>query len=192
MSATASPFGLRPVSHPSGTIRQNQQPKGIASGYATSLYNGTPIKRTTDGTLIATATGADTTIGVFNGCQFSASGKYFVLPYWPASQTYDSNGPMIAYFTDDPDVTYEAQADGAMNSTTIGEGINLANASQGSTYTGQSTQALNHTTTGATAATFRVEGLAPYPGNAWADEDAVLGAFPIIRVKISTYQGQIA
>lgn len=188
MSATSQPVGLQPVFHPSGTIRQDSQINGVASGYATALYSGTPVKRTTDGTLIAVATGADSAIGVFMGCEFTSAGNRFILPYWPASQTYDSNTnePMIAYFTSDPNIIYEGQADGTLAATTIGEGINLANASQGSVYTGQSTQALNHTTTGATAATFEVLNLAPYPDNAWGD------AFTKVRVKISTYQGQVA
>lgn len=185
MSATAAPTGLVPVYHPSGTIRIENQVDGVASAYGTALYTGTPVKRTTDGTLVAVGTGADVCIGVFQGCQFTSSGKRFVLPYFPASQTYDA-GSMIAYFTMDPHIIYEGQASATMAATTIGEGINLANTSQGSTYTGFSTQALNATTTGTTAATFQVLNLAPYPNNAWGD------AYPIIRVKISTYQGQVA
>ena len=185
MSATASPFGLRPVSHPSGTIRLSQLAGGVASAYGTALYTNTPIKRHTDGTLIATATGADETIGVFAGCEFSSSGKRFVLPYWPAAQTYDA-GTMIAYYTSDPHITYEAQADGSIALTANGESINLANTSQGSVYTGQSTQALTATTTGASAGTFQIVNLAPYDDNAWGD------AYTILRVKISTYQGVVA
>lgn len=185
MSSTSSPFGLRPVSHPSGTIRLDQMAGGVASAYGTAIYTNTPIKRHTDGTLIPSATGADEAIGVFAGCEFTSSGKRFVLPYWPASQTYDA-GSMIAYYTSDPNITYEAQADGAVALTENGESINLANTSQGSTYTGQSTQALTATTTGASAGTFQIIGLAPYDDNAWGD------AYTILRVKISTYQGVIA
>lgn len=192
---TLAPIGLQPVAHPSGTIRTDQQTNGVASGYASNLFSGTPVKRTTDGTLIATATGADTTIGIFMGCEFASAGKRFILPYWPANQTYDAdqNDPMIAYFTSDADIIYEGQANGTVNQSANGEGINLNDSSaSGSTFTGQSQQALNHTTTGATAATFQVIGLAPYPNNAWSDVDATLGAFPMLRVKISTYQGQVA
>jgi len=186
MSSTNSPYGLRPVSHPSGTIRQVQQLSGIASGYATALYTGTPIKPTTDGTIIATGTGADSTMGVFQGCQFASAGKYFVLPYWPASQTYDSTSPMYAYYASDKEITYEAQCDGAVAATKNFETINLANTSQGSTYTGQSTQALTATTTGASAGTFQVVGLAPYEDNAWGD------AYTQVRVRISTYSVPVA
>ena len=185
MSSTATPFGVRPVSHPSGTVRLDQLAGGVAAAYGTALYTNTPIKRHTDGTLIAVGTGADVTIGVFAGCEFTASSKRFVLPYWPAAQTYDA-GTMIAYYTSDVNITYEAQADGAVALTANGESINLANTSQGSVYTGQSTQALTATTTGATAGTYQIIGLAPYDDNAWGD------TYTILRVKISSYQGVVA
>jgi hypothetical protein len=186
MSATNAPFGVRPSSHPSGVIRQEERINGIASGYSTALYTGTPIKNTTDGTLVATATGADSTIGSFQGCEFNSAGKRFVLPYWPASQTYDSDGTMVAYFTADKNITYEGQCDGSVAMTALWEGINLVDASTGSTYTGYSSQRLNHTTTGATTATWTVTGLGEDVFNAWGD------AFTIVRVMIQTYQAAIA
>lgn len=192
MSSTSAPFGLRPVYHPSGVIRQEQLLSGIVSGYGTAIYTGTPVKFDTNGTLIPCSTGADVCIGVFQGCEFSASGKYFVLPYWPAAQTYDTpagNGqvnPMWAFYTSDPQIIYEGQADGSIAQTANGESINLANTSQGSTYTGQSTQALNHTTTGSSAGTFQVVNVAPYEDNTWGD------TYTIVRVKISSYQGPVA
>lgn len=185
MSSTNQAQGLSPVSHPSGIIRQETVTDAIASGYATSLFTGTPIKRTTDGTLVAVATGADSAIGVFQGCQYTSNGKRFISAYWPASTTYDA-GTLLASFTSDPGIIYEGQANGPVAASAVGEGINLADASAGSTFTGISSQRLNATTTGATAATFQVLGLAPYPDNAWGD------AFTKVRVKISTYQGQVA
>lgn len=185
MTTTASPFGLRPVSHPSGTVRMDQLTDGVLSTYGTSIYTNTPIKRDTNGTLIPCGTGADVCIGVFAGCEYTTSGKRFVVPYWLAGQTYDA-GSMIAYYTSDVNITYEAQADGSIASTKNGESINLANTSQGSTYTGQSTQALTATTTGATAGTFQIIGLAPYDNNTWGD------TYTTVRVKISSYQGPVA
>lgn len=187
MSDTSAPFGVRPVWHPSGVIRQSEYLSGVASGYGTSLFTGTPVKWTTTGTLVATATGADSTVGSFAGCEFGDSTGYHVLPYWPASRTYDVvYGPARFYVNDDKGTIYEGQANGTVAVTARHEGINLADASAGSTYTGQSSQALNATTTGATAATYIVQDLAPYPGNEWGD------AYPILRVAISTYQGQVA
>lgn len=180
MSATASPFGIRPVYHPSGILRQEALNNGIASGYATALYTGSPVKFASNGTLVATATGADSACGVFQGVEYTSSSKFFILPYWPASQTYDNDGLMQVYFTSDPNIIYEGQADGTVAATANFETINLATTT-GSTLTGLSTAALNHTTTGATAGTFQIIGLAPYTDNAWGD------AFTTLRVKISTY-----
>lgn len=188
MSATSAPFGVRPAWHPSGVIRQTQYEEGIASGYATSVFTGTPVKFNTSGVLVVTATGADETIGSFAGCEFGNATGYFVLPYWPASSTYDTAyGPALFFVNDDKGTQYEGQANGTVAVTARREGINLADASQGnSTTNGWSTQSLNATTTGDTPATYIVQDLAPIPGNAWGD------AFPILRVAISTYQGQLA
>jgi hypothetical protein len=186
MTTTAAPFGLRPVYHPSGVIRQTEYLNGVASGYASNIFTGSPVKYTTDGTLILTPAGASDTVGTFAGCEFSSATRYFVLPYWPASQTYDSAGPARFYINDDKNIIYEGQANGSVAQTANREGINLVGAVSGSTYTGQSTQALNATTTGATAATFIVTDVAPYEGNVWGD------AFTIVRVAIATYSGQIA
>lgn len=185
MSSTNQAQGLVPAWHPAGTIRQVQDVDAIASGYATALYTGTPVKYTTDGTLVAVGTGADVCIGVFAGCQYTSNNKRFVSPYWPASQTYDA-GSMLVNYTRDPGIVYEGQADGSVALSARWEGINLVDTSQGSTLTGFSTQRLNHTTTGATAATFQVVGLAPYDDNAWGD------SFTKLWVKIASYQGQIA
>ena len=186
MTATAAPFGVSPVYHPSGDIRMRTSYK-IASAYGTGLYTGSPVKLTTDGTLIATATGADSFIGIFMGCQFISNNRPFILPYWPAGQTYDVNTEMTAWIApNDGLAEFEAQLNGTAASTIIGEAINLATASGGSIYTGISSQSLNATTTGATPGTFIVTGLAPYANNAWGD------AFPIVRVKAGTIQGPVA
>jgi hypothetical protein len=187
VTTTSAPFGVRPVYHPSGIIRQTELLSGVASGYATSIYTGTPVKYTTDGTLIVTATGADETVGSFAGCEFGNATGYHVLPYWPASSTYDTiYGPARFYLNDDKGTIYEGQADSAVAQTENRAGINLATASTGSAFTGLSEQFLNGTTTGSTPATYQVVGLAPYENNAWGD------AFTIVRVAISTYQGLVA
>lgn len=187
MSAVSAPFGVRPVFHPSGDVRLRDVSLGIASGYGTGLYSGTPVKYTTDGTLIATATGADSLVGIFAGCQFISNQRPFILPYWPAGQTYDANTAMTAWFSPmDALAEYEAQLDGSGAQSLVGQGINLVTAAGGSIYTGQSNQMLNHTATGATPGTFTVVGLAPYPDNVWGD------AFTIVRVKAGTVQPPIA
>lgn len=186
MSAVSAPFGLRPAYHPSGIIRQERMVNGIASGYATSIFTGTPIKPTTTGTLIVTATGADNTIGVFQGVEFTSATKFFVLPYWPASQTYDADGLMEVYYTQDPNIIYEVQADGPVAQTKVFETANLVTASAGSTATGISSQMISATTTGASAGTFQVTGIPVAPDNTPGD------AFTRVYVKISTYSVPVA
>jgi hypothetical protein len=182
-----APFGLRPVYHPSGDVRVEQHANGIASGFGTAIFTGTPIKKATDGTIIPCAVGADVCIGVFAGCQFISGNRPFILPYWPAGQTYDVNTRMVALWNPiDAVAEWEGLANGPVPQTAWGEGINLADASAGSIYTGLSSQHLNATVTGATPATFIVTGLPQYPDNTWGD------AFTLLRVRISTVQGQVA
>lgn len=187
MSSTNAPFGLRCAFHPAGEPRIETLVDGILSTYGTSIFTGTPIKRDTNGTIIPCSTGADSCIGIFAGCQYTATdGRRVVSAYWPASTAYVAGSMLAFYEMIDGNAIYEGQADGTIAQTALGEGINLVDASTGSTYTGLSTQALNHTTTGATPATFQITNIAPYPGNAWGD------TYTIVQVKISTFQGQVA
>lgn len=187
MSAVAAPFGIRCVYHPSGEPRIETIVGGIVSGYGTSIFTNTPVKLDTNGTLIPCTTGADVVLGTFAGCFFISGGIPRISPYWPAGQTYDANTYMWAqYNAIDPLAIYEGQADGSIPQTELGESINLANTSQGSVFTGLSSQALTATTTGASAGTFIIQNIAPYPDNAWGD------AFTIVRVRVGTVQGPIA
>ncbi|MFA5898608.1 MAG: hypothetical protein WC829_05790 [Hyphomicrobium sp.] len=179
------PQGIVPVYHPSGDIRQAQLKDGVASGYGTSLFSGTPVKFTTDGTLIATGTGADVMSGIFAGCQFTTAQRRVILPYWPASQTYDA-GSMIAFYQPiDTQAIYEGETAATVAATVVGEAINLDDTSQGSIYTGQSTQQLS-ATTGATPGLFIIVGLAEYPNNAWGDP------YVRLRLRIGSPQGPVA
>jgi hypothetical protein len=179
-AAPAAPFGLRYVYHPSGEPRIETLEKGIASGQASAIYTGSPVKiDPATGMLTPTVAGADSCIGLFAGCSFISGNRPFILPYWPAGQTYDANTPMYAWYTPfDTQGILEGQANGPVAQIAVGEGINLVGAMSGSIYTGKSTQALNATTTGATPGTFIVQNVAPYPDNVWGD------AFTIVRVRM--------
>lgn len=180
MSATSAPFGLRYVYHPSGEPRIETLWNGIASGYASALYTGSPVSiDPATGKLMATAV-AGPCVGIFCGCFFISGNRPFKLPYWPAAQTYDANTPMWAEYTPfDTQGILEGQANGPLAQTALGESINLSSATtSGSIYTGISSQVLTATTTGATAGTFIIQNLAPYPDNAWGD------AYTIVRVRM--------
>ena len=44
MSATSAPFGLRPAFHPSGLDRAQALANGIASGFASDILKGQPVR----------------------------------------------------------------------------------------------------------------------------------------------------
>lgn len=191
MTATSTPFGFRPVYHPSGTIRQEVLRNGIVSGFATAIFSNTPVKFDVTGALIPTATAAnDPCVGVFQGCEFQLAdgSRMIVSPYWPAGQTYLVDGTMEAYYTYDREIIYEVQGVGSIAQAGVGQAANVQQASQGSTFTGLSTQQLS-APTGATAGTFQIVGLGDtnrYGPNQWGD------AFTIVRVRISNWNPQIA
>ena len=187
MVATSAPFGFRPVYHPSGAIRQETLNSGILSTYGTAIYTGTPVKFDTNGTIIpCTSATSESLIGVFQGCEFSSAGKFFVLPYWPASQAYDADGTMQAYYTSDPNIIYEVQSAGSVAAADVGESVGIQQSSTGSTFTGYSTQTCTTGQGASSGEPFQIVNIAGYPGNTAGD------SFTIVRVKIQSYQGSVA
>ena len=86
MSNTVNaPFGLRPVYHPSGSVRP--QAFTLADNYGSTLLQNQPVKIATDGTLNPAAIG-DAFIGTFQGVEFTDSdGRRRVSNKWIASTT---------------------------------------------------------------------------------------------------------
>ena len=88
----------------------------IASGYATSLYFGDPVKFTSDGTLITSglaynSAAAETggTLGIFLGCEYTSSGG----PIYGKNRYQKWTGgtvaaDAVAYICDDPGVVMKA------------------------------------------------------------------------------------
>ena len=70
MSATSTPFGLRPSFHPSGLDRAVALAGGIASGYNTGILKGQPVALDTSGNIIA-ATAGSAFQGAFAGHEFT-------------------------------------------------------------------------------------------------------------------------
>lgn len=179
MAATFNPFGLKPLYHPSGTVR----PKAldIASGYATGLFQyglvalGAPALGLIAGPI------AGPIIGCFLGAEFTPSdGRRRYSNTWPASQVATQ---IVAYYTDDELITYEIQANTTVTEGLIGNQAN-ATAEAGNTTTGFSTQALDvvGSITAAGNALLRIVGLTPGPLNAFGD------AFTIVQVQIANHQ----
>lgn len=144
MSATAAPYGLRPVNLIGGQpYAGSTRLIKIASGYAANLFFGQPVSISADGVIVAAAvtTTAPATgvTGVFVGCTYTDPNLNIPVykQYWPtgtvASDAY-------AYVVDDPDIVMQVQADEAVPQTALGANIALVAAS-GNTSTGNSTTA---------------------------------------------------
>jgi hypothetical protein len=109
-------FGLKPI----GKIGQNADNQGlteylIADNYATSIYQGDPVKAVAGGTVEVAAAGNTNLVGVFWG-QFitkdPTTGKPTYRNYY--TQTNVANGEEIrAFVYDDPYERFEIQSNNA-------------------------------------------------------------------------------
>lgn len=179
MSATAAPFGLRPVYHPSGQIRPVAA--SIASGLATNIFQYSPVAFVAASGTIALAAAAARAVGVFMGVEFTpADGRRRLSNTWPANQVATE---IVAWITQDPQILYEIQANGSLAQDDIGECANWSvnDTNAGSTITGLSTVSLT-TPPAAVIAGLQIVALAPYVDNAWGD------AFTIVQVYIAQHQ----
>jgi hypothetical protein len=183
MSATALPYGLRPVKRMdglpyAGAVSEFQiNPAGIA----TNIFYGSVVALDTNGYIVLmTATGADGTtnafpagtIGVFMGCEFvNAQGQLMFSQYYPASYVAPTGTLIKAKVVADPDVLFQAQLSGVGPQASIGANTFFSavqSTSTGNTRTGNSTSALT-TTVQTAAAAFRVVALVAPLGDAFQD-----------------------
>ena len=180
MSSSNAPFGMRPAFHPSGLDRAQALAGGIASGYATDILKGQPVKYDTGGTIVVAAAG-DAFVGAFDGVEWTdTTGRRRVSNYWPANT---AGTAIVAYFYNDPLIVYEIQADGSLAQTSLYDEADLSNTTAGSTTTGLSQCTLSTTLKGAgNNGQMRIVDLAPYPDNAWGD------TYTIVRATISKSQ----
>lgn len=120
MSATAAPFGLRPIGRlDNGSLEVFRQ-YPIASGYDTNIATGDIVQLVDGGTATTiekqSGTGDDSTeidmVGIFLGCKYTDpnTGQVTFSQLWPAS-TVASDA--MAYVVDDPSVLFAIQADAA-------------------------------------------------------------------------------
>jgi hypothetical protein len=180
MSATSAPFGLRPVTSPSGTVRPTQMT--IASGYATNIFGNQPVKivpsSTGEGTIAAAAVG-DRFIGTFQGVEWTNSdGRRQYSNKWTASTT---GTDIVCYVTLDPTIIYEIQSDAALAITDIGKQFDFTTIGTGNSTVGISAMMLGVSTAAANAS-FRLLGISPGPDNNWGD------TYVIAQVQISEHQ----
>lgn len=166
------PYGLVPVKLISGVPFVGvTRHYGIASGYATSIFNGDAVKLVTGGTVERdTFDAAMTPIGVFVGCSFtdpSTEQKTF-KQYYPASTVASD---IEAYVVDATDVLFKAAV--VSSGTTIGDlaitdiGANVAGVDNtGSTITGNSKSAISDTSATTNTLPFRIVDLVEETKNA--------------------------
>lgn len=173
MSTTAAPYGLIPVKKVGGQPYVNaSNTYKIASGYATSIFNGDVVKLASPGGTVQKDTGTTTAtpIGVFVGCSYTdpVYGLTF-RNYWPASTVA---ADAVAYVVDDPDVIFKIQGDGLgtiYGQESIGTNAALVQTA-GSTVTGKSAVALDSSTVATTAALpLKIVGFDRSPLNALTD-----------------------
>jgi hypothetical protein len=183
MSATATPYGLKPVNEIGGLpyAGSTRQIK-IASGYASNIYYGQVVSIVAAGTIQVVTTNGDNstpfpagTIGVFVGCTYTnpSTKQLTFAQYWPTG-TVASDA--MAYVVDDYNTLFQVQADGSLAQATLGSNAILAavqSTSTGSTTTGNSNTALSATVATTSGYAFRivdfVESTTSTVGDAYTD-----------------------
>ena len=170
--AVSGPYGLVPVKLLSGTpFAGVTRTFKIASGYATSIFNGDAVKLVTGGTVERdTFDAAMTPVGVFMGCSYTdpVLGYKLFSQYYPASTVASD---IEAYVVDATDVLFKVAV--VSSGTTIGDlaltdiGANVAGVNNnGDTATGKSLCAISDTSATTNTLPFRIIGLVEETKNA--------------------------
>jgi hypothetical protein len=183
MSATATPYGMRPVGVLGGRVNNNAfNSYKIASATAVNIFYGDVVKLTSDGVVTKdTGTATLTPIGVFVGCRFTnpTTKELTFSQYWPTG-TVASDA--FAYVVDDPFAVFQIQANGSLAQTTLGNNAEIVQTA-GSTAIGTSKNALN-------AASADTTDTLPLRIVAFVDgpDSAVGDAFTDVIVKFNNHQ----
>lgn len=146
MSATATPYGMRPVGVLGGRVNNNAfNSYKIASATAVNIFYGDVVKLTSDGVVTKdTGTATLTPIGVFVGCRFTnpTTKELTFSQYWPTG-TVASDA--FAYVVDDPYAVFQIQANGSLAQTALGNNAEIVQTA-GSTAIGTSKNSLGAST----------------------------------------------
>lgn len=153
MSATATPYGLQPISSFTGTIRPLVLNNGIASGLAANIFKYQALKLdTTNGTVTPVTATTDKIYGIFMGVEYTPTGQRPVVSdFWPTGSTYVAGLDKMqvcicpAWI---PGQRFRIQADGTVPQGAFGDQFNLSNFSAGSTVSGLSALTAAATPTG--------------------------------------------
>lgn len=180
MSSTNMPFGFRPAYSPSGIIRPSEFPDAIASGFASNILVGQPVKLVAGFFQPITAT-TDQIYGVFAGCEgFATLGATTKFSGWSAGQTYvgaGSTSGLRVWVHTDPTLVYEVQATGPAAQTILGSQVVTTNITAGNVT---SNPGLSGATVAPTSVGVGVQGqwmvtdVNQGPDNAWGDNFTIL------------------
>lgn len=196
MANADTPFGLRPVGHPSGLGKSRIKAYAVPATYGTALFTGDPVVMTgTANAAEVTAPGVGVMpIGTLQEVNKAAVGTTNRITGVIVGVAADPNGlerrhlPAstggVVFVNDDPQTEYEIQADGAITAAQVGLNANLIFTNAGSTATGQSGAELDSGTTDAPATTagFQLRILSIIPRT-----DNEVGAFAKCRVRINQH-----
>lgn len=178
MTATYSPNGLTPSRIRGGSPNSNATNEyPIASGQATTIYTGTPV-RVSAGTIQALTSAGQTTIGVFQGCRYVEDGEQKFKSYWPGG-TSATNA--VGLVVDNPAQVYEIQCDASVTAGAVGQTMALTSVTTGSTFTGRSGAGADGSTAGTTTQDLKVIRVVDEPGNVTGD------AFTKIEVTLNLH-----
>lgn len=190
MPTVATPFGLRPVNHMSANLVRPywlKLTKALMEATPT-LYQYQPCALDTSGRLAIAANGSSF-CGVFEGVEYTdlATGRPTISNQWQTGTTVKNVGADSArvYFTIDPNIVYEIQANAALTAAAEGDQLDFASISTGNSTTGLSQAVADSSTLkgAGVQGMLRIVNLALEPDNLdWAD------AFPNIFVMIARHQ----
>jgi len=183
MATTAAPYGLRAVNHIGGTpYAGSTRLLPIASGYATNIFYGSVVQIAAAGTIeIVTDLGNNAdqfpagVIGVFVGVTYTDPnlGTVVFRQNYPTGTVADD---IRAYVIDDPNVIFQAQADGQVTQADLGQNTNFAavqSTTTGDTTNGNSNSAVSATTATTATIAFRIVDFVDSPtstvGDAFTD-----------------------
>jgi hypothetical protein len=157
MSNYDAPFGLRPSRTSISSQQQNRY--RIASNYDTAIFQGDLVAMVTGGGIERVAAGGSGLIlGVFNGCNYTdpTTGKPTWSNYYPGSVAASD---IIADVIDDPNATFEVQANAAFPVADLAGNFDIVdNSPVGDTTSGGSRMELA-VSTGATTATLPLKAI---------------------------------
>ena len=186
MTTTKALNGLTPSRRYAGGANTTQTRNyRIASGTASNIFTGDLVHlRLGNIDVVSANTGdVDAPIGVFMGCYYEEDGEPKWRDFWPTG-TSASNA--YAIVCDDPQATFEIQADA---SCTVGDIMELnfpVTRGAGSTFTGRSGFGLKVAGTSGVAGMVRIIDFVDTPGN--DIDNTSERAFPICEVQLIHHQ----